>query len=104
VFIARRIWRATRLCLSPQSLLDEIFPAVALLPGHLGWAGGPRSPFRTGEAARGTSFAERFPKNLKCPVGPLAESDPPFHLDSGAKDLLHQNLDAFGRLDDERRV
>jgi hypothetical protein len=49
----------------------------------------------SGLGARADIFRRALSEELKCPVGPLAESEPPFHLDSGAKDLLLQNLDAL---------
>jgi type IV pilus assembly protein PilM len=79
--------------LSPQSLLDEIFPAVAYYQDT--WGGAVDRVRLSGLGARADIFRRALSEELKCPVGPLAESEPPFPLDSGAKDLLHQNLDAL---------
>ena len=79
--------------LEPQSLLDEIFPAVAY---YQDTSGGAVDRVRlSGLGAREGIFRRALSEELKCPVGSLAESERPHHLDSGAKDLLHQNLDAL---------
>lgn len=79
--------------LAPQSLLDEIFPAVAYYQDT--WGGAVDRVRLSGLGAREEIFRRALSEELKCPVEPLAESESPLHLDSGAKDLLHQNLDAL---------
>jgi len=79
--------------LEPQSLLDEIFPAVAYYQDT--WGGAIDRVRLSGLGPREEIFRRALSEELKCPVGSLAESERPMHLDSGAKDLLHQNLDAL---------
>ena len=79
--------------LEPQSLLDEIFPAVAYYQDT--WGGAVDRVRLSGLGPREEIFRRALSEELKCPVGSLAESERPMHLDSGAKDLLHQNLDAL---------
>jgi type IV pilus assembly protein PilM len=79
--------------LDPQSLLDEIFPAVAYYQDI--WGGAVDRVRLSGLGAREEIFRRAVSEELKCPVGSLAESERSFHLDSGAKDLLNQNLDAL---------
>lgn len=79
--------------LEPQSLLDEIFPAVAYYQDT--WGGTVNRVCLSGLGPREEIFRRALSEELKCPVGSLAESERPVHLDSGAKDLLHQNLDAL---------
>jgi type IV pilus assembly protein PilM len=79
--------------LEPQSLLDEIFPAVAYYQDT--WGGAVDRVRLSGLGPREEIFRRALSEELKCPVGSLAESERPLHLDPGAKDLLHQNLDAL---------
>ena len=79
--------------LEPQLLLDEIFPAVAYYQDT--WGGAVNRVCLSGLGPREEIFRRALSEELKCPVGSLAESERPVHLDSGAKDLLHQNLDAL---------
>jgi type IV pilus assembly protein PilM len=79
--------------LEPQSLLDEIFPAVAYYQDT--WSGAVDRVRLSGLGPREEIFRRALSEELKCPVGSIAESEGPLRLDSSAKDLLHQNLDAL---------
>jgi type IV pilus assembly protein PilM len=79
--------------LEPQALLDEIFPAVAYYQDT--WGGAVDRVRLSGLGPREDVFRRALSEELKCPIGSIAESEGSLHVDSGAKDLLHQNLDAL---------
>jgi type IV pilus assembly protein PilM len=79
--------------LNPQAMLDEIFPAVAYYQDT--WGGAVDWVRLAGLGAREEIFRRALSEELKCPVGSLAESEGPQRLDSGARDLLHQNLESL---------
>lgn len=92
------VYRSTELAseaatLEPQAMLDEIFPAVAYYQDT--WKASIDRARLSGFGAREEVFRSALGEELKCSVGSLAESDGAVQLDSGAKDLLRQNLDSL---------
>jgi type IV pilus assembly protein PilM len=79
--------------LNPQAMLDEIFPAVAYYQDT--WGGSVDWVRLTGFGQREETFRRALAEELKCSVGSLSESEGASRLDSGAKDLLHQNLEGL---------
>jgi type IV pilus assembly protein PilM len=79
--------------LDPQAMLDEIFPAIAYYQDT--WGGAPDRASIAGFGAREAVFGRALSAELKSPIRTLAESESALGLDSGAKDLLHQDLDAL---------
>ena len=79
--------------LDPQAMLDEIFPAVAYFQDT--WGGAPDRTLIAGFGPREEVFRRALSAELKCPIATLAESDKASDLDSSAKDLIHQDLDAL---------
>ncbi len=79
--------------LGPQAMLDEIFPAIAY---HQDTWGGTIERVRvSGFGAREDVFSQALSAELRCPVGPLAESEDARAFDSRAKGLMRQGLDAL---------
>jgi type IV pilus assembly protein PilM len=92
------VYRSTELAgdaqtLEPQAILDEIFPAIAYYQDT--WGGMVDRAHLSGLGARQEIFRRALSEELKCPVASLAESEGALHLDTSAKDLLKQNLDAL---------
>jgi type IV pilus assembly protein PilM len=79
--------------LSPQAMLDEIFPAMAYYQDT--WGGAVDWVRLAGFGAREAIFRNALSEELKCSVGSLAESQEVLGLDSSAKDLLKQNLEGL---------
>ncbi len=79
--------------LNPQAMLDEVYPAIAYYQDT--WGGTPDRACVTGFGAREEVFRRALSAELKCPIGALAESDVALRLESNAKDLMHQDLDAL---------
>ncbi len=79
--------------LDPQAMLDEIFPAVAYFQDTFGSA--PDRTLIAGFGPREEVFRRALSAELKCPIATLSESDKAHELDSNAKDLIHQDLDAL---------
>lgn len=92
------VYRSTEMsgeaaALDPQSMLDEIFPAVAYFQDT--WGGAPDRALIAGFGAREEVFRRALAAELRCPIATLSESDKALALDSSAKDLIHQDLDAL---------
>jgi type IV pilus assembly protein PilM len=79
--------------LDPQSMLDEIFPAIAYFQDT--WNGTIDRVRVAGLGVREQIFQRALAEELKCSVGLLSESDDARVLDSKAKDLMTQNLDGL---------
>ena len=79
--------------LDVQSMLDEIFPAVAFYRDT--WGGSPDRARITGFGAREELFRRALADELKSSVGSLADSEGAASLDSSAKDLMQHDLDAL---------
>ncbi len=79
--------------LDPQHMLDEIFPAVAYFQDT--WGGAPDRALIAGFGPREEVFRRALTAELQCPIAALAQSDKALELDSSAKDLIHQDLDAL---------
>jgi type IV pilus assembly protein PilM len=79
--------------LDPQAMLDEIFPAVAYFQDT--WGAAPDRTLIAGFGPREEVFRRALSAELKCPIATLAESEKASDLDSSAKDLIHQDLDAL---------
>ena len=79
--------------LDAQSMLDEIFPAVAFYQDTSG--GSPDRTLITGFGTREELFRRALAEELKNPVGTLADSEGALLLDNSAKDLMHHDLDAL---------
>lgn len=79
--------------LDPQSMLDEIFPAVAYFQDT--WGSAPDRALLAGFGAREEVFRRALSAELKCPITTLSESDKAHELGASAKDLIHQDLDAL---------
>ena len=79
--------------LSPQAMLDEIFPAMAYYQDT--WGGAVDWVRLAGFGAREGIFRNALSEELKCSVGSLAESQEVLGLDSSARDLLKQNLEGL---------
>jgi hypothetical protein len=79
--------------LDPQSMLDEIFPAIAYFQDT--WNGTIDRARVAGLGVREQIFQRALAEELKCSVGLLSESDDARVLDSKAKDLMTQNLDGL---------
>jgi type IV pilus assembly protein PilM len=92
------VYRSTEMAsepatLDPQAMLDEIFPAVAYFQDT--WGGAPDRTLIAGFGPREEVFRRALSAELKSPIATLSESDKALELDSGAKDLIHQDLDAL---------
>jgi len=79
--------------LAPQAMLDEIFPAIAYYQDT--WGESVDRGRLAGFGSRDEVFRSALSGELHVPVGPLAESSEAFRLDSSAKDLINQDLDAL---------
>ena len=92
------VYRSTEMsseaaALDPQAMLDEIFPAVAYFQDT--WGDAPDRARIAGFGGREEVFRRALSAELKCPIGTLADSEAADALDSSAKDLIHQDLDAL---------
>jgi type IV pilus assembly protein PilM len=79
--------------LDPQAMLDEVYPAIAYYQDT--WGSSPDRACVTGFGTRAEVFRRALSAELKCPIGALAETESALRLDSGAKDLMYQDLDAL---------
>jgi type IV pilus assembly protein PilM len=92
------VYRATEMAaeagfLDPQAMLDEIFPAIAYFQDS--WGSTVNRVRIAGFGSRSEMFAEALSKELNVSVGLLADSESARQLDSPARDLLRQDLDAM---------
>lgn len=92
------VYRATEMpseagILDPQSMLDEIFPAIAYFQDS--WGSMVNRVRIAGFGSRSDVFAEALSRELNVSVGLLADSDSARQLDSSARSLFHQELDAM---------
>jgi type IV pilus assembly protein PilM len=90
------IYRSTEMAGDPaaldvQSMLDEIFPAVAFYQDT--WGNSPDRARITGFGAREEVFRRALAEELKCPVGSLADSEGASPLEASSRDLLQHDLD-----------
>ena len=93
-----RVYRSTEMAgdagtLDPQSMLDEVFPAIAYFQDT--FEASPDRARMTGFGARSAIFRQALSAELKCPIAPLSESAVSLTLNSSAKDLLNQELDGL---------
>lgn len=79
--------------LDPQAMLDEIFPAIAYYQDT--WGGLPDRARISGFGARDEVFRRALSAELKCPIGALADSETALLLQSGARQLMYEDLDAL---------
>ncbi len=79
--------------LDPQAMLDEIFPAIAYYQDT--WGGLPDYARIAGFGPREEVFRRALSAELKCPIGALGESETALQLQSPAKQLLYEDLDAL---------
>jgi hypothetical protein len=79
--------------LDAQAMLDEVFPAIAYFQDTSGSA--PDRARLSGFGSRSEIFRRALAGELKCPIGLLSESPVALGLDSSAKDLMNQDLDAL---------
>lgn len=79
--------------LDPQSVLDEIFPAVAYYQDT--WGGTVDRVRLAGVGAREELFRKAVTEEMKVPVGLLSDSPDVQILGSSAKGLIHQDLDSL---------
>ncbi|MFZ0884430.1 MAG: hypothetical protein WAN14_13620 [Candidatus Acidiferrales bacterium] len=92
------VYRSTEMAgeaplLDPQAMLDEVYPAIAYYQDT--WGSSLDRACVTGFGARAEVFRRALSSELKCPIGALAETESALQLDSGAKDLMYQDLDAL---------
>lgn len=92
------VYRSTEMsgeasALDPQSMLDEIFPAIAYFQDT--WGAAPDRARISGFGAREEVFRRALSAELKCRIGTLSDAEAAQPLDSSAKDLLRQDLDAL---------
>jgi type IV pilus assembly protein PilM len=79
--------------LEPQSVLEEIFPAMAYFQDT--WGGTIDRVRLSGFGSRQREFREALETELRVPVASLAESESARTLTSPTTDMIHQNLDAL---------
>jgi len=77
--------------LEPQSVLDEIFPAIAYYQDT--WGASVDRARIAGAGAREDVFRKALAEELKVSVGTLADSPEAAPLGASAKDLIRQDLD-----------
>ena len=92
------VYRATDLLaeadiLEPQSVLEEIFPAIAYYQDT--WGGTIDRARLSGFGSRMREFREALESELRLPVASLADSETAQSLSSPTSDMIHQNLDAL---------
>jgi type IV pilus assembly protein PilM len=91
------VYRATEMpmdvmALDPQITLDEVFPAIAYYQDTYG---SPIDRARiAGFGVREADFQAALEVELKVPVARLGDSETARGLESSARDLIHQDLDA----------
>ena len=79
--------------LEPQSVLEEIFPAIAYYQDT--WGGSIDRVRLSGFGARHREFKEALETELRLPVGSIAESENARSLSSPTSDMIGQNLEAL---------
>jgi len=79
--------------LDAQAMLDEVFPAIAYFQDTSG--GAPDRARLSGFGGRSEIFRRALSGELKCPIDLLSGSPVALGLDSSAKDLMNQDLDAL---------
>jgi type IV pilus assembly protein PilM len=92
------VYRATEMpadaeFLHPQAVLDEIFPALAYYQDSAGTA--VDRVRLAGFGARGEVFSAALAKELDVEVAQIADTETARALDSPARNLIHQDLDAL---------
>ena len=92
------VYRATEMqaeagLLEPKAMLDEIFPAIAYYQDS--WGSTVNRVRIAGFGSRSDVFAEALSQELNVSVGLLADSESARQLDSSARSLFHQELDAM---------
>ena len=78
--------------LEPQSVLDEIFPAIAYYQDT--WDAMVDRVRLSGFGSREEAFRQALTDELKVSVGPLSASDQALWLASSARDLMSEDLDS----------
>lgn len=91
------VYRATEMTseaglLDPQVTLDEVFPAIAYYQDS--WESGVDRVRIAGFGSRESVFSDALSQELKVPVARLADAESARLLDSSARDLIYQDLDA----------
>ena len=92
------VYRATDMLaeadvLEPQSVLEEIFPAIAYYQDT--WGGTIDRVRLSGFGSRLREFREALESELRLPIASLADSETAQSLSSPTSDMIHQNLDAL---------
>lgn len=84
---------AAALLLEPQSMLDEVFPAVAYYQDT--WGGTIDRARLTGFGEREAMFGDALAEELKISAGPMSEAAGVQGLEAAGKDLVNHGLDAL---------
>lgn len=84
---------AAALLLEPQSMLDEVFPAVAYFQDT--WGGTIDRARLTGFGEREALFGDALAEELKISAGPMSEAEGVQGLEASGKDLVNHGLDAL---------
>ena len=79
--------------LEPQSVLEEIFPAIAYYQDT--WGGSIDRVRLSGFGTRHREFKEALETELRLPVGSIAYSENARSLSSPTSDMIGQNLEAL---------
>jgi hypothetical protein len=79
--------------LDPQSVLEEIFPAIAYFQDT--WGSNIERARLAGFGPREREFRDALEPELKFPVASLADAESVRQFNSPATDMLNQNLDAL---------
>jgi type IV pilus assembly protein PilM len=92
------VYRATEMAaeaerLEPQAMLDEIFPAIAYYQDS--WGAVVDRVRLSGFGPRETLFASALTKELDVAVAHTADTERARELDTPARNLIHQDLDAL---------
>jgi len=81
------------LALEPQVILDEVFPAVAYYQDS--WGESIDRARLTGFGAKEASLGQTLGQELQIPAGSMRDAAGVLSLDTAAKDLIPQGLDAL---------
>jgi type IV pilus assembly protein PilM len=84
---------AAAMLLEPQSMLDEVFPAVAYYQDT--WGGMIDRARLTGFGEREELLGGALAEELKISAGPMSEAEGVQGLEASAKDLVNHGLDAL---------
>jgi type IV pilus assembly protein PilM len=92
------VYRATDMLaeadiLEPQSVLEEIFPAIAYYQDT--WGGNIDRVRLAGFGSRQQEFRDALEAELRLPVASLVDTEHARGLDAPASDMINQNLDAL---------